>query len=232
MDGAPILRGGQVGGDIILQTGNHTSQQKIPFKSAHCSHKTLGHYKEPSGNQTKQHQVLLVKSNNAGIFVQCSALNRREAWTYYFAIYLPSIGYHLPNCHFSRKQLHTIQSKGMSAIFAKCGFNRKTKGLAHHDWEAPPSSTSTPSKASAKFNYFFGIGGVPPSLANFCVLPSPGYNMRPAPASPFSPTCLPPSPTWSPSGYRPSAHSYTPSPDLSRLSTPSYTPLKASTIAT
>jgi hypothetical protein len=128
-DGAPILRGGQVGGDIILLTGDCTSQQKIPFKSAHCPHKTLGHYKEPSGNQTKQYQVLLDKSNNAGIFVQCSALNRREAWTYYFAIYLPSIGYPLPNCHFSRKQLHTIQSKGMSAIFAKCGFNRKTKGL-------------------------------------------------------------------------------------------------------
>jgi hypothetical protein len=51
-DGAPILSGGQVGGDIILQTGDQSRCQKIPFKSAHCSHKTLGHYKEPSGNQT------------------------------------------------------------------------------------------------------------------------------------------------------------------------------------
>jgi hypothetical protein len=52
LDGAPILQGGQVGGDIILQTGDRMNQHKIPFKSAHCSHKTLGHYKEPSGNQT------------------------------------------------------------------------------------------------------------------------------------------------------------------------------------
>jgi hypothetical protein len=128
-DGAPILRGGQVGSDIILQTGDRTSQQKIPFKSAHCSHKTLGHYKAPSGNQTRQYQVLIEKSNDAGTFVQCSALNRKEAWTYYFAIYLPSIGYPLPNCHFTLKQLHMIQAKGMRAIFAKCGFNRNTKGL-------------------------------------------------------------------------------------------------------
>jgi hypothetical protein len=128
-EGAPILHGGQVGGDLILESGDRTSQQRIQFKSAHCSHKTLGHYKEPSGSQTKQYQVLLEKSNDAGIFVQCSALNRREAWTYYFAIYLPSIGYPLPNCHFTCKQLHKIQAKGMSAIFAKCGFNRKTKRL-------------------------------------------------------------------------------------------------------
>jgi hypothetical protein len=47
---APNLRGGQVGGDIIMRTGDRTSYKKIPFKSAHCSHKTLGHYKEPSGN--------------------------------------------------------------------------------------------------------------------------------------------------------------------------------------
>jgi hypothetical protein len=128
-DGAPILRGGQVGGDLILESGDRTCKQTIPFKSAHCSHYTLGHYKEPSGNQTKQYQVLLQKSNDAGIFVQCSALNRQEAWTYYFAIYLPSIGYPLPNCHFTRKQLHTIQAKGIRAIFAKCGFNRNTKSL-------------------------------------------------------------------------------------------------------
>jgi hypothetical protein len=88
----------------------------------------LGHYKEPSGNQTRQYQVLTEKSNDAGIFVQCSALNRKEAWTYYFAIYLPSIGYPpLPNCHFTFQQLHSIQAKGMQAIFAKCGFHRNTK---------------------------------------------------------------------------------------------------------
>jgi hypothetical protein len=129
LDGAPILRGGKVGSDLILVSGDCTSQQKIPFKSAHCSHKTLGHYKDPAGNQTKQAQVLLQKSNDAGLFVQCSALNRQEAWTYYYAIYLPSIGYPLQNCHFTHKQLHRIQAKGMHAIFAKCGFNRNTKHL-------------------------------------------------------------------------------------------------------
>lgn len=71
-----------------------------------------------------------MKSNNAGIFVQCSsALNWKEVWTYYFAIYLPSIGYPLPNYHFTHTQLHKIQSKGMGAIFSKCNFNHNTKGF-------------------------------------------------------------------------------------------------------
>jgi hypothetical protein len=234
-DGAPILRGGKVGGDIILHTGDRTNQQQIPFKSAHCSHKTLGHYKEPSGNQTKQYQVLLEKSNNAGIFVQCSALNRRETWTYYFAIYLPSIGYPLPNCHFSRKQLHTIQSKGMSAIFAKCGFNRKTKGLysmAHHNWEAPLSDTSTPNKALAKFNHFSDTGGVPPKPVNYCVLRLPGYSTQSAPESPSSLMYLPLSPTLNPSGSHLFAPFSIPSPAPSRLTMQSFIPYNASTIAT
>jgi hypothetical protein len=89
----------------------------------------LGHYKELLGNQTRQYQVLIEKSNAAGIFVQCSELSWKEAWTYYFAIYLPSVGYPLPNCHFSFKQLQSIQAKGMRAIFAKCGFNQNTKSL-------------------------------------------------------------------------------------------------------
>jgi hypothetical protein len=87
-------------------------------------------YKEPSGNQIRQYQVLIKKSNAAGIFLQCSVLSLKQAWTYYFAIYLPSVRYPFPNCHFSLKQLQSIQAKGMLwAIFAKCSFNRNTKSL-------------------------------------------------------------------------------------------------------
>jgi hypothetical protein len=77
---APILSGGQVGGDITLQTGDQSCCQKIPFKSAHCSHKTLKHYKEPSGNQTQQYHVLTEKSNDAEIlFNAAPSIVRKHA---------------------------------------------------------------------------------------------------------------------------------------------------------
>ena len=100
--------------------------QDIKFRSAFTAHKTLGHRKDPSGNQGKQYEVLLDKSNDAGKFVARSALQHKDTWTYYFAIYLTSIGYPLANCHFSLKELTTIQQKAMNIIFAKCGFCRNT----------------------------------------------------------------------------------------------------------
>jgi hypothetical protein len=56
-----------------------------------------------------------------------STLNRGEAWTFYFAIYLPSIGYLLPLCHFTKKELDNLHRKVMSKMIARCGFCRKTK---------------------------------------------------------------------------------------------------------
>jgi hypothetical protein len=84
-DGALILQGGQVGSDLVLSTGDRSSSQKIPALPAHTAHKTLGHYKDPSGNQSKQYEKLKAKSDKAGSFVQCSPLDRSEAWTYYFS---------------------------------------------------------------------------------------------------------------------------------------------------
>jgi len=125
--GAPSLQAGDVGQPMILQSGDRSATHVIPFRSAYSSHKTLGHYKSPAGNQTKQFQALLEKSNQIAMFLTSSFLDRREAWTYYFAIYLPSIGYPLPNCHFNWHQLEKVQRKSMNVLFAKCGYNRNTK---------------------------------------------------------------------------------------------------------
>lgn len=127
MNGAPVLKGGQVGTAMVLINGDGLDTQTIPSLSAYKAHETLGHWKEPAGSQIKQRDKLTTKSNAAGTFVQCSPLNRDEAWTYYFAIYLTSVGYVLPNCFFTRKALGKIQQRAIRALFAKCGFNRNTK---------------------------------------------------------------------------------------------------------
>ena len=127
--GAPILRPGHIGTPIILQSGDGSRSEKIPPRTAYCSHKTLGHHIDPAGNLRQQQRVLTEKSKDTAMFIASSPLSRREAWTYYFSIFLPSIGYTLPNTHFSQKALSKIQAKASSAIIAKCGYNRNTKRL-------------------------------------------------------------------------------------------------------
>jgi hypothetical protein len=125
-EGQPFAQGITATNGIRVDT-SASQYQQIPEVSAHTAHKTLGHYKDPAGNQRRQLQVLLDKSNLAAAFVGKSPLSREEAWTYYFAIYLPSVGYPLPNCYFTKPELDRIQLKFMSTIIAKCGYNRKTK---------------------------------------------------------------------------------------------------------
>jgi hypothetical protein len=125
-DGQPCAQGITPNAGIRINTGSETFQ-RIPEVSAHTAHKTLGHCKDPAGNQNRQRQVITEKSNQAARFVARSPLTRDEAWTYYFAIYLPSIGYPLPNCHFNKQELDKVQRTFMSEIIAKCGYNRKTK---------------------------------------------------------------------------------------------------------
>jgi hypothetical protein len=99
----------------------------VKWKSNYSSHKTLGCHVQPYGNQegTKQHlHQNLAKFHR---ILVSSSLNRREAWTFNFAIYLPSIGYPLPLYHFSKQELETLHQKVTSKMIARCGYCQKTK---------------------------------------------------------------------------------------------------------
>ena len=99
----------------------------LPLMSVYESHKTLGHYKEPAGHQKTQFRQLQEKSNNTTAFLWSCPLSRSEAWTFYYAFYIPSVGYPLACSALSQQQLDTIQRKAMSIIVPRCGFNRHTK---------------------------------------------------------------------------------------------------------
>jgi hypothetical protein len=124
--GTPIHKSGRVGPELKLRDGNGNSVA-IQWKSNFTSHKTLGCHIEPRGNQEGTKEHLRNKMNEFHRVLVSSALNRREAWTFYFAIYLPSIGYPLPLCHFSKEELDTLHKKVMGEMIARCGYNRKTK---------------------------------------------------------------------------------------------------------
>jgi exonuclease III len=126
IDGSPVLASGKIG-QIHLRKSSSQTVIPIDGLSAYTAHKTLGHYKEPAGNQTKQYQVLKEKCDEFARFLRCSPLDHRESWTFYYTIFLPSAGYTLPNSFFSRRDLDNIQRQAMRELFAHCGFNRNTK---------------------------------------------------------------------------------------------------------
>jgi exonuclease III len=127
-------------GDPVLISNTNGSTQPIAVKdpithevhtltslSPYTAHKTLGHYKEPAGSQHTQFQKLRQKSDESTAFLWKCQLTPLETWTYYFACYLPSVGYPLPCSSMTFAQLDRVQRKAMQIIFAKCGYNRHTK---------------------------------------------------------------------------------------------------------
>ena len=128
LQGAPVLlTDNTVFANIAVVEPTSGEEKVLQYLSPYTAHKTLGHFKEPAGTQRRQFTELLQKSNDATAFLDSCNLTRMEAWTYYYACYLPSITYPIANCHFSKHHLSKIQRKAMSRIVSKCGYNRNTK---------------------------------------------------------------------------------------------------------
>ena len=88
------------------------------------AHKTLGHWKEPAGYQTEQYDRLKQKCEKLANTAFTSPMNRKDAWVYYFAIFLPSITFPLSNSFFDRQTLWKTTHPATKKIAAKCGFAR------------------------------------------------------------------------------------------------------------
>ena len=125
-DGCPYLTDGQIGPPVVLTTGDGSSTAVVPHCSVYTAYKTLGCWKSPGGAQNKQYEVLLKKCQDHARIISTSALTRREAWTYYFSMYLTSVSYPLPVCHFTFKQLEELEKQFLPAMIAKCRYNRYT----------------------------------------------------------------------------------------------------------
>jgi hypothetical protein len=125
--GRPIMRPGQVTNQIYLSDAQTGAPIPIQSKSVLNPHKTLGHYRAPAGLAKTQLKELRNKSKTMARQVSSSPLDRRESRTFYDVIYLKSMGFVLPNCYFTEKELNSVQSPAICAFIPKCGFNRNTK---------------------------------------------------------------------------------------------------------
>ncbi len=69
--------------------------QAMELLSPYTAHKTLGHFKEPAGTQQEKYRQLLEKSETSTAFMWKCEMTPLEAFTYYYANYLPGAGYPL-----------------------------------------------------------------------------------------------------------------------------------------
>jgi hypothetical protein len=83
------------------------SSSPLPF----LAQKALGCVIEPARVQEEQYRRLLLKSIESVAFLWKCFLSRKEAWTFYFACYLPSIGFKVPASSSTRSQFKKLQSK-------------------------------------------------------------------------------------------------------------------------
>jgi hypothetical protein len=77
---------------VVWDDHNKRSQHR-QILGAYQAHKTIRHYKDPTGTQGEQFRPLRRKSNDITSFWWTCQLTRLEAWTYYYACYLPAVGY-------------------------------------------------------------------------------------------------------------------------------------------
>jgi hypothetical protein len=97
--------------------------QTLWIKQLHSgqSYKTLGAFVEPFQHQKTHYRHLLKKSKIHTKLLTTSSCKHNHAWVYYFSMFLCSMGYSLPICHFTKSQLETIQQPMTPVILCKLG---------------------------------------------------------------------------------------------------------------
>ena len=130
MTGAPVLVPTHLPQNVSIQQVRDRQEnvvKDLQVLSAYTAHKTLGHYKDPPGTQCEQYRQLQRKSDSITAFLWETPLTRLEAWTFYYACYLPAVCYPLACSSLTPQCLDRVQRKAMSIIVPRCGFNRNTK---------------------------------------------------------------------------------------------------------
>lgn len=121
-DGHPFLTGGTQ--NLPLQLTHNGTTTATTQKTNYTSHKTLGCFINPAHCHNQTWAVLQEKNTSFATLLESNCFTRSEAWTFYSAIYLPSITYPLPLTPLSRIQCESLDSRFFRILLPRCGYNR------------------------------------------------------------------------------------------------------------
>lgn len=108
---------------LLLQDPSRQSQIPILRKSVFTPHKTLGHYKSPSGNLIIQRTKRKDTVAQTALSIVTSTLTPSMAYQMYLAVYVSTVQFTLPQGHHRSQDLEDDQMSSMRQLFSKCGFN-------------------------------------------------------------------------------------------------------------
>jgi hypothetical protein len=92
----------------------------------------LGVYISPSGNYSKQIEILQQKADTFAARIQSPRIKPVDVITFLRTTYAPAMGYVLPCLAVDEEELQPVQSKIMSAVLQKMGFSSKTPVPLRH----------------------------------------------------------------------------------------------------
>lgn len=121
--GLPILKAGTFAPSLSIKPQPDSPPNYPPST---VQHKTLETYKSPNSSSTTAFSKLHEKSESHSKTIAQSPFDRTDSWSYYHAIYLPSICYPLPSCAISHHDCLTLQRQIKQALLPKYGLNRNT----------------------------------------------------------------------------------------------------------
>lgn len=127
--GTPVLKGHQ--DKVKIRVTGPSGTEHINQLSPCTSHRTLGAFKSPSGNQepprSSKHKTMKQKSDQMARQLSLSSCNANDAHAFCHAMCLPSIGHALPMCFFSEQELNKTQSRAVGTTLRKSHFPRNTE---------------------------------------------------------------------------------------------------------
>ena len=124
--GIPMAKGGTFDPVISIcynSTANSTELQQL---SNYQTHETLGCKKAPGGSDITAASTLEQKNSVHAKTIINSPFDRNDTWTYYHAVYLPSMTYSLPSTNINEQSLIKMQQEIKAAVLPKYSYNRKT----------------------------------------------------------------------------------------------------------
>jgi exonuclease III len=101
---------------------NVSLQSLTPYKA----HKTLGTFKEPAGYHSSATKAFQDKSDFHLKILARNSLTASEAWTFYHAIYIPSVAYPLASGFIQPKKLAAVDRKLKQVLLPKLGYARNS----------------------------------------------------------------------------------------------------------
>ena len=111
ISGLPTLRSGTFEPTICINFNASISKSPLKHLSSYTAHKTLRTQKSPLGNTTAAFQAIANKNRTHSKAISRSPFDRTDTWSYYHAIYLPSITYPFPSSSLSNAQCQNLQGK-------------------------------------------------------------------------------------------------------------------------